>query len=509
MANHEPKHPNSVLLPFMAPGHIIPMIDMAKLLAKRGVDVTIIVTHLDAARFSSVIHRAVESGLSIRLLKIRFPCEEAGLPPGCESIELLPSYNLVPNFFAATNMLQKPLEKMLIEIAPTPSCIICDKHLSWTAETCNKFQIPRIIFDGMSCFTQLVTHNIYLSKIHQTVPPNEPFVVPGLPDRIEFTRLQLPGLFNPGPTDLIDVREQVMKTELQAYGVVINSFEEVENRYVDEFRKLKNGRVWCVGPLSRYSSGDLGIRGGIQASIDYDQCLKWLDERERGSVVYACLGSLGRLSPPQFMELALGLEASHHPFILVMQGGERLVEVERWISDEGIEERCRERGLFVRGWAPQVLILSHPGVGAFLTHCGWNSTLEGISAGLPMITWPIFADQFLNEKLVVQVLETGVRVGARGIVYLGEEEKPEINVTRDEVKEAVRRVMDEREDGCERKERARKLGEMAKRSVEEGGSEALAQRGPVSRYMARVASTNGATFRLPLLAGRLRQRRVL
>ncbi|KAH6798833.1 hypothetical protein C2S51_035317 [Perilla frutescens var. frutescens] len=467
-------HLNFVLLPLMAPGHIIPMIDMAKLLAKRGVGVTIIVTHLDAARFSSVIDRAVESGLSIRLIKVRFPCEEAGLPPGCESADLLPSYALLPNFFTAINLLQKPAEEMLYELRPNPSCIISDKHIVWTVETCDKLEIPRLVFDGMSCFTQVVTHNLYTSKIHETVGETQPFLVPFLPDEIELTRPQLPGLFNPGPTEVKGYRELVRETEVLAYGMIVNTFEEMENRYVEEFKKLERGKVWCVGPLSLCNNDDLDrVQRGNQTSVDFDQCLKWLDCKKQRSVVYACLGSLGRFSPAQFIELALGLEESSHPFILVVKEGARSEEIEKWISDEGIEERCRERGLFVRGWAPQVLILSHPAVGAFLTHCGWNSTLEGISAGLPMITWPIFAEQFLNEKLVVQIQKTGVRVGARGVVHLGVEEKPENKVTRDGIKEAVEKAMAEREEGCERRKRAQILGEIAKRSVEEGGSSYL------------------------------------
>ncbi|KAL8036276.1 hypothetical protein ABFX02_12G147900 [Erythranthe guttata] len=479
--NNNPLH--FVLIPLMAPGHIIPMIDMAKLLARRHVSVSILVTHLDATRFSPVIDRAVESGLSIQLIKIRFPCEEAGLPRGCESADTLPSYHFIGNFFSAIIMLQKPLEQLISKDLmidnPNPvSCIISDKHITWTAATCDKFRIPRIVFDGMNCFTQVVSNALFISKIYERVPPDEPFLVPGLPDEIEFTRNQLPGLFNPGPLDVTGVREQVKETENRAYGVVVNTFEEVEKRYVDEFKTLKNGKVWCVGPLSLSSKGDLDIsQRGNQASIDTDQCLKWLDGKNPGSVIYSCLGSLSRLSPAQFVEFALGLEESNHPFIIVVKkSGSKSEEIENWIEEDGIEERTKERGLFIRGWAPQVMILSHASVGGFLTHCGWNSTLEGISAGLPMVTWPMFAEQFLNEKLIVQILKTGVGVGARGVVHLGGDEvKASSNdlVKRSEIKEAIWRVMEERESGCERRKRAKEFGEMAKKSVEEGGSSYL------------------------------------
>jgi UDP-glucosyl transferase 73C len=138
--------------------------------------------------------------------------------------------------------------------------------------------------------------------------------------------------------------------------------------------------------------------------------------------------------------------------------------------EEKFEKRIEGRGLIIRGWAPQVPILSHPAIGGFLTHCGWNSTLEGISAGLPMITWPMFAEQFYNEKLLAQVLRIGVRVGVQACVKRGEEEKPGVFVKREDVKKAIEQLMDEGEEGEERRKRARDLGGMAKRAVEEGGS---------------------------------------
>ena len=71
------------------------------------------------------------------------------------------------------------------------------------------------------------------------------------------------------------------------------------------------------------------------------------------------------------------------------------------------------KGLIIRGWAPQVLILDHEAVGGFMTHCGWNSTIESIAAGVPMVTWPLYAEQFCNEKLVKDVLKIGVDVGRK------------------------------------------------------------------------------------------------
>jgi len=116
--------------------------------------------------------------------------------------------------------------------------------------------------------------------------------------------------------------------------------------------------------------------------------------------------------------------------------------------------------------------LSHKAIGAFLTHCGWNSTLEGICGGVPLVTYPMFADQFYNEKLVVQVIESGVRVGAEIAVHYGDEDEfgDGVQVTRDNVKEAIEKVMGDGEGKNERRERARKYADMAKKAIEKGGS---------------------------------------
>lgn len=261
--------------------------------------------------------------------------------------------------------------------------------------------------------------------------------------------------------------------ELASYGVIMNSFEELEPAYVKESKKVKKDKLWCIGPASLCNKDELDkAQRGNKSSVDEHHCLKWLDSWEPSSVLYACFGSLCKLIPAQLIELGLGLEASNKPFIWVVRGSNQLEELEKWIAENRFEERTKGRSLLIRGWAPQTLILSHPAVGGFLTHCGWNSTLEGICAGVPLITWPLFGDQFLNEKLVEQILKIAVRVGVESSMKWGETEKIGVMVKKENVMEAIDKLMDGEESQA-RRERATELAKMAKRAVQEGGSSHL------------------------------------
>ncbi|KAI3826164.1 hypothetical protein L1987_00209 [Smallanthus sonchifolius] len=468
MASESVNQLHFLLIPFLAPGHTIPMIDMAKLLAqRRNVTVTIVTTPLNAIRYGPTLQQHINSGLPVRFFQLPFPATENGLPEGCESGDALPGLHLIHNFSAAVDMLQQRLEQRFDSLKPRPNCILSDKYMTWSDDTAAKYEIPRIIFDGMSCFKQLSTHHLYASKVFDEMPESEPFVLPGLPDRIEITRAQLPTEFNHSSAAMHEQIERVRETESRAYGMVINSFEELEQEYVKEFKKLKGGKVWCLGPLSLFNNDDSGksLRGS-STSVDDQHCLKWLDSKEPGSVVYSCFGSCSQVTPPQLIELGLALEASNSPFIWVIRAGDRAEEVEKWLSESGFEARIEDRGLIIRDWAPQLLILSHPSVGGFLTHCGWNSVLEGVCAGVPMITWPQFAEQFLNEKLIVQVLG----VGAPVVVHWGLEDEFGVTVKSEQVKTAIKTVMQVGPEGNERRKKAQALGVVAKKAIEEGGS---------------------------------------
>ncbi|KAK6246424.1 hypothetical protein SCA6_009514 [Theobroma cacao] len=166
--------------------------------------------------------------------------------------------------------------------------------------------------------------------------------------------------------------------------------------------------------------------------------------------------------PRLLNEIAKGLEASGQDFIWVLKKGEK----QEWLP-EGFEERVKGKGLMIRGWAPQVLILDHEAVGGFITHCGWNSTIESISAGVPMVTWPLYAEQFCNEKLVTDVLKIGVDVGAKEWHRWVDDTK--FSVTKEDIERAVTRIMVGKEaEGI--RNRARALKDMARKAAEGGGS---------------------------------------
>ncbi|KAJ0966559.1 hypothetical protein J5N97_023476 [Dioscorea zingiberensis] len=465
--------PHFILIPWMAQGHFIPMIDIARLLSLHHVMVTVITTPGNTDRISATISR-----LPVRFTTLSFPSAAAGLPDGCENLDSVPSRDLARNFYNAAKLLRHPLEHHLRTTSPPPSCIIGGVGFPWLHSIAKELDVPRLVFQGFSCFSLLCNHNLNSYKTHETVSsPSETFVLPGLPGDhcIQMTKPQLPRFFDKS-SKFQDIYRELQDGENSADGIVVNSFEELEPGYAESLAMATCKKVWTVGPVSLSSEEKLDVaERGNKAYVSEEDCVQWLDSKPTASVIYVSFGSMGRLAAEQVVELGLGLEATKRDFVWVVRGGEKSAEVEEWLAGE-FEERNEGRCLLIRGWAPQVMILGHRAVGGFVTHCGWNSTLEGVAAGVPLVTWPLGADQFFNEKLVVDVLGVGVSVGAKASME-GGEMKGSTNggeiVRREMVVEAVERLMGVGEEGRRRRERAMEFGEKARRALKKGGSSHL------------------------------------
>lgn len=171
-----------------------------------------------------------------------------------------------------------------------------------------------------------------------------------------------------------------------------------------------------IGPL--LASNRLGNSQGNFWKED-STCLQWLDQQLTRSVVYVAFGSFTILDQIQFHELALGLELCNRPFLWVVRTD--MTDDPTNAYPKGFLDRVANRGRTV-GWAPQQKVLSHPSIACFLSHCGWNSTMEGLSNGVPFLCWPYFADQFLNMAYVCDVWKTGMGfdLDENGIVTRGE-----------------------------------------------------------------------------------------
>lgn len=245
-------------------------------------------------------------------------------------------------------------------------------------------------------------------------------------------------------------------------GIVINTFLELEPFALDSLSKTLTPPVYAVGPV-------LDLEGPIRwhpSQSHQEAIMQWLDRQPPSTVVFLCFGSMGSVSVPQVREIASGLEQSRQPFLWSLREPPKnkmglptdyssFIEV----LPEGFLERTAEVGL-VCGWVSQVTVLGHPAVRGFVSHCGWNSILESLWHGVPIATWPIYAEQQMNAFEMVR--ELGLAVEIR----LDYREGSSL-VRAEEVATGLRALMD---GGCEARRKVKVMSQMSRATVEENGS---------------------------------------
>lgn len=256
-------------------------------------------------------------------------------------------------------------------------------------------------------------------------------------------------------------------------GIIVNTFEELEPpailQAIAEGLCVPDGPtppVYYVGPLIDEEK----VSGNDPAAAE-EGCLSWLDKQPSRSVVFLCFGSRGSFPAAQLKEIAKGLEASGQRFLWVVkkppvdEKTKQVLGVDDFdlesVLPEGFLERTKDRGMVVKSWAPQMAVLKKESVGGFVTHCGWNSVLEAVVAGVPMIAWPLYAEQHLNRNVMTTDMEMAIAVEQR--------DEEDGFVSGEELERRVRELM-ESEEGRVLIERSKKIGEMAVAALGENGS---------------------------------------
>ncbi|MCO5591851.1 hypothetical protein L7F22_045844 [Adiantum nelumboides] len=265
-------------------------------------------------------------------------------------------------------------------------------------------------------------------------------VIPGFP---ALHVSEVPDIaWDPNPVRSFDYVLRCTARWRDVTGVLLNTVYELEKEVVEGLKGILAPELdlKAVGPTlpASFLKGEMNSSGGSSAeSTEAQRCLMWLDEQPEASVLYVAFGTIACLSEAQAHELAMGLEASKERFLWVVripdqQQHHKGSSEQAQLLPSRFEERTKGRGVVLWEQAPQKKILAHWAIGGFLTHCGWNSTLVALCRGVPMLCYPMFVDQGMNGKWVVEVLHAGKllkRSGGGGIV------------SREEVERMVREVL--------------------------------------------------------------------
>ncbi|XP_076892351.1 UDP-glycosyltransferase 76H1-like [Bidens hawaiensis] len=427
MSEHSGRSRRLLLVPSPLQGHITPMLQLATYLHSQGFSITI--AHADVNSPDSSNHP--------NLTFLPLPANLSGTD----------NSGGLTQFFTNINVNCKPyLYEYVVKSCDKESLVIVHDNLTFFAgEVAGELGVPEIVLRGSSAVF-FPAFNI-IPKLHQDgrFPPSDSLLEEIIPELHPFRYKDLPFRTRPIDKTLELITLTSPKTHPSAF--IWNTVEFLEQSVLTQIRNSHQVPVFTIGPLHKT------VTIGSTSFLEEDtSCITWLDTQPPKSVIYVSLGSLANLDENVACELAWGLVNSNHPFLWVVRPG--LVRGFEWTEflPEGLVDEIKDKGLIVK-WAPQKSVLGHKAVGGFWSHCGWNSTMEGLSEGVPMLCQPFDVDQLLNARYVCDVWIMGF----------------EVVVERGEIAGAVKRVL-AGEEGEEMRRRAIEIQEKVKLAIGDGGS---------------------------------------
>ncbi|KAK1643947.1 hypothetical protein QYE76_061752 [Lolium multiflorum] len=397
-----------MVLPMPCQGHVTPLMELSHRLVDHGFEVTFVNTEVDHALVVAALPPEGDAALhGIHL---------ASIPDGLADDEDRKDLNKLID--AYSRHMPGYLEALVREIEaagrPKVKWLVGDVNMGWSFVVAKKLGIRVASFWPASAACLAIM--LKIPKLIEDGVLNDK----GWPEREETLQLGpgMPPLHtsllswnNSGAPEgqhiIFDLVCRNNKLNDLAEIVVCNSFQEAE---AGAFKLFPN--ILPIGPLF----ADSKFQKPVGSFLREDQrCLKWLDARPDGSVVYVAFGSMAIFDPRQFQELAEGLELTGRPFLWVVRPDFTAGLSKEWLDD--FRQRVAGAGMIV-SWCSQQQVLAHRAVACFVSHCGWNSTLEASRNGVPVLCWPYFCDQFLDRSYITDVWRTGLAVspGEDGVV---------------------------------------------------------------------------------------------
>ncbi|XP_024980937.1 7-deoxyloganetin glucosyltransferase-like [Cynara cardunculus var. scolymus] len=402
----QPEQPHALCIPAPAQGHINPMLKLAKILHSKGFMITFVNTEFN--------HQ--------RLLRSRGPDALCGLPSF--RFETIPDGLSLPQNLDATQEVSsltksidetclgpfKSLINKLNKSCSPVTCIVADLVMVFTLDAARELNIPAILF-WTSGAGSLVCYDEYPNLLETGLMPlkDSSFLTNGYLDTIIDCIPSMSGMrlkdippfiriLYPGDEYLVQFLCSVTKRAKSAAAIVFNTFHELEHDILGTLTS-KFPPCYGIGPLNllekKFPNESLA---SIKSNLWKEEleCVKWLDSKSPSSVIYVNFGSITVITPQQMVEFCWGLAKSNYPFLWIIRPD--LVIGDKAVLPPDFLVDTKDRG-FLANWCPQEQVLKHPSIGGFLTHSGWNSAIESISNGVPMLCWPFFADQQPNSWL--------------------------------------------------------------------------------------------------------------
>ncbi|KAK9678157.1 hypothetical protein RND81_11G191700 [Saponaria officinalis] len=458
-------------------GHVVSTVELAKLILGTNHIISISIFILNIPNHSPKINAYVDSRSRDNPYPTRLTF--VTLPPVSNS----PDLSTTPTHFSSLIHLHKPLVKQAVEDRvrarfPKPVGFVVDMFCSEMADIANEMHVPTYIyFTSGASFLNLMFYSQSLADDGRDIDVAMEF------NKQEFSAV-VPGFRNPVTSMVIPALLQDQKgCELllnfakkfrEMKGILVNTYMELESFGIQALMNGEVPPVYPVGPIL-----ELGEKRGGGTDTRDESVIQWLDGQPMSSVVFLCFGSRGTFDEEQVKEIANGLEKSGHRFLWALRkpppprglgvssDNKPFLET----LPEGFVDRTGGRGKII-GWASQVEVLAHPAVGGFVSHCGWNSTLESLWFGVPMAPWPMDAEQQLNAFELVKELELAVeiRMDYKRDLKTG---KGTILVTAEEVENGVKTLMDMEPMEGKIGGRVKKMSDQGKKALQEGGSSSI------------------------------------